>query len=71
MLVKRIAQVTYWVGMVCVALALFSRLMSVFGFEMTHVFSKGHPIDYHSYLDASLLFLFASMASSLYARLER
>jgi hypothetical protein len=71
MLVKRIAQVTYWVGIACVALALISRLMSFFGFEMTLSFAKSHPIDFHSFLDAALLFLFSSMASSLYARLEQ
>jgi hypothetical protein len=70
MLVKRIAQVTYWLGMACVVAAVFSRLMTFFGFEMTLAFAKSHPIDFHSFLDAALLFLFSSMASSLYARLE-
>jgi hypothetical protein len=70
MLVKTIARLTYWVGMACVALALISRLMNAMGFEMVGVLTKGHPIDYHSLLDGALLFLFSSIASSLYARLE-
>jgi hypothetical protein len=46
------------------------RLMNALGFEMVGVLTKGHPIDYHSLLDGALLFLFSSIASSLYARLE-
>ena len=70
MLVKMIARLTYWVGMACVALAVILRLMNALGFEMVGVLTKGHPIDYHSLLDGALLFLFSSIASSLYARLE-
>ena len=70
MLVKTTARLTYWAGMACVALALISRLMNAMGFEMVGVLTKGHPIDYHSLLDGALLFLFSSIASSLYARLE-
>ena len=70
MLVKVIARLTYWVGMACVALAVILRLMNALGFEMVGVLTKGHPIDYHSLLDGALLFLFSSIASSLYARLE-
>jgi hypothetical protein len=70
MLVKQIARVTYWLAVICLLLALISRLMNALGFEAIQFTTKGHPVDYHSFLDATILFLFASMASSLYARLE-
>jgi len=53
-----------------VAAALFSRLMNILGFEAVRMSTKGNPIDFRSFLDAALLFLFSSIASSLYARLD-
>jgi hypothetical protein len=70
MVVKTIARVTYWLGILCVAAALFSRLMNILGFEAVRMSTKGNPIDFRSFLDAALLFLFSSIASSLYARLD-
>ena len=70
MLVKQIARVTYWLAILCLVLALVSRLINALGYEAIHFTTRGHPVDYHSFLDGALLFLFASMASSLYARLE-
>jgi hypothetical protein len=70
MVVRLIARVTYWLGIVCMVLALTLRVCNAMGFEFLHVVTKGNPIDFRSFLDATLLFLFASMASSLYARLD-
>jgi hypothetical protein len=70
MLVKLIGRVTYWLGIICVVLALGSRIMNVLGFEMTRVLTRGNQIDFRSFLDGALLFLFASIASSLYTRLD-
>jgi hypothetical protein len=70
MVVKLIARVTYWLGIVCMVLALALRVFNAMGFEFLHVVTKGNTIDFRSFLDATLLFLFASMASSLYARLD-
>ena len=70
MVAKLIARVTYWLGIICMVLAVALRLFNALGFEFTHMVTKGNPIDVRSFLDATLLFLFASMASSLYARLD-
>jgi len=70
MLVKLIARVTYWIGIACLVLAFGFRLFNAMGYEFIHFTTRGNTIDFRSFLDASLLFLFASMASSLYARLE-
>jgi len=70
MAVKMIARVTYWLGLLCVGLALISRFFNTFGFEAAHFYTRGNPVDYRSYLDGALLFLFTSIASSLYSRLN-
>jgi hypothetical protein len=70
MVAKLIARVTYWLGIVCMVMALASRLFNALGFEFIHFTTRGNPIDFRSFLDATLVFLFASMASSLYARLD-
>ena len=70
MAAKLIARVTYWLGITCAILAMALRLFNAMGFEFTHLVTKGNTIDFRSFLDAALLFLFASMASSLYARLD-
>jgi hypothetical protein len=70
MIVKRIAQVTYWLGLICATLALIFRFANMFGYEFAHISTRGNSVDVRSYLDAALLFLFTSIASSLYARVE-
>jgi hypothetical protein len=70
MVVKLIARVTYWLGTLCFALALGARVMNALGFEMTHVSTRGNPIDFHSFIDGAVLSLLVSMASSLYSRLD-
>lgn len=64
---KYILKVSYWLGVICAALSIVTRVASSLGFEMTALNTRGHRIDYHSLLDGALLFLFIAMASALYA----
>jgi hypothetical protein len=64
---KYILKVSYWVGVICAVLAIVTRIASSLGFEMVTLHTRGHEIDYHSLLDAALLFLFIAMASAGYA----
>lgn len=64
---KYILKVSYWVGVICAVLAIVTRVASSLGFEMLTLNTRGHAIDYHSLLDAALLFLFIAMASEGYA----
>ena len=70
MVVKLIARVTYWLGITCTVLALGARLLNAAGINGAYFLTKGNTIDFRSALDAALLFLFASIASSLCARLD-
>jgi hypothetical protein len=67
MMEKYILMVSYWLGILCAALAIVARISSSLGFEMVALHTRGHEIDYHSLLDAALLFLFVAMASAGYA----
>lgn len=64
---KHILRWSYWLGVVCAVLAIVMRLSNALGFEFVHVPTKGNWIDFHSLLDAALLFLFIAIASSGYA----
>jgi hypothetical protein len=64
---KYILMVSYWLGILCAVLAIVARISSSLGYEMVTLNARGHAIDYHSLLDAALLFLFVAMASAGYA----
>lgn len=63
---KYILMVSYWLGIIAAVFALIMRVSSAMGFEMVALNTRGHAIDYHSLLDAALLFLFVAMASAGY-----
>ena len=64
---KQILKWSYWLGVTCAVLAIVMRLSNALGFELVHVPTRGNWIDFHSFLDAALLFLFIAIASSGYA----
>jgi hypothetical protein len=64
---KYILLVSYWLGVVCAVLAIAMRISNALGFEFVHMSTRGNSIDFHSLLDAALLFLFVAIASSGYA----
>ena len=64
---KYILKASYWLGVVCAVLAIVMRLSNALGFEFVRFSTRGNGIDFHSLLDAALLFLFIAIASSGYA----
>ena len=64
---KYILTGSYWLGVTCTVLALVTRVSNALGFEFVHFTTRGNVIDFHSLLDAALLFLFVAIASSGYA----
>jgi hypothetical protein len=67
---KYILMVSYWLGILCAVAAIVMRVSSSLGYEMVTLNTRGHAIDYHSLLDAALLFLFVAIASAGYASLK-
>jgi hypothetical protein len=66
-MVKYIAMSSYWLGVVCAMVALIARACDALGIAFVHFLTKGNTIDFRSFLDAAVLFLFIAIASSSYA----
>ena len=63
---KHIIQWSYWLGVVCVVLALVTRALNVLGVASL-VLGRGNPIGYRSFLDGALLFFLTAIATASYA----
>lgn len=63
---KHIIQWGYWLGVVCVVLAVVTRGLNVLG-VVNLLTGRGNPIGYRSFLDGALLFFLAAIATSAYA----
>jgi hypothetical protein len=65
-MVKYIAVSSYWLGVVCSLVAVVARLCDAMGIAFVHILTRGNNIDFRSFLDAGLLFLFIAIASANY-----
>ena len=63
---KHIVRWSYWLGVVCVALALVTRALNVLGVARNVFTGQGQPISYHSFVDGALLFFVTAIATSSY-----
>lgn len=64
---KQIILWSYWLGVVCVVVALVTRALNVLGVLGTLIAGRGAPIGYRSFFDGALLFFLAAIATSSYA----
>jgi hypothetical protein len=64
---KMIARWSYWLGMVCLVIAVIWRAVNACGFWLPMTITPGHTIWYLSFFHASILFLVASIATACYA----
>ena len=65
-MVKYIAVGSYWLGVVCALVAVVARICDATGILFVRFLTKGNNIDFRSFLDAGLLFLFIAIASANY-----
>jgi hypothetical protein len=65
-MVKYIGVASYWLGVVFSVVAVVTRIFNALGYEFAHVSTRGNTIDFRSFLDAGLLFLFIAIASANY-----
>jgi hypothetical protein len=65
-MVKYIGVASYWLGVVFSVVAVVTRIGNALGYEFAHVSTRGNNIDFRSFLDAGLLFLFIAIASANY-----
>jgi len=66
----QIAKLSYWIGALCTVLVLVARALNVMGMDLLVFPTRGRQIDYHTFLDASLLFYAVSIATTVYLRLS-
>jgi hypothetical protein len=64
---KNIAQVTYWLGIACLIVALVWRALNALGLWVPMQVSQGQTVYYMSFYKGSLLFFVAAIATTCYA----
>jgi hypothetical protein len=69
-MVRYIAVASYWLGVVCSVVAVVARICDAMGIVFVHILTRGNNIDFRSFLDAGLLFLFIAIASANYEWLQ-
>ena len=69
-MVKYIAVTSYWIGVVCAMVSVIARICDALGIVFVHILTRGNNIDFRSFLDAGLLFLFIAIASANYASFQ-
>lgn len=63
---KLVARIGYWVGLVCMAIAVVWRGLNAFGILVQERLTQGVSIWYMSFVKASVLFLLVAIASANY-----
>jgi hypothetical protein len=64
---KHILRWSYWLGVASILLALLTRALDVFGAFPVVLRGQGDPISFHTFLNGTLIFFLAAIASSCYA----
>ena len=67
---KLIARWSYWLGFVCLVIAVIWRTLNAFGMWMPLNVTPGHTIWYLSFFHASILFFGTTVATACYAWLN-
>jgi len=66
---KLIARWCYWLGIVCLVIAVIWKAVSVFRSWLPAA-TSGHTLGHSAFMHASILFLVATIASACYAWLD-
>lgn len=64
---KHIVRFSYWLAMVCLALALIMRVASLAGASFSQLFTKGNPVSYRTFLVGALLLFLVTIATRSYS----
>jgi hypothetical protein len=68
---KYIMRWSYWLGVVCVALSVVTRILNTLGLSTMLLQTRGNSISYRSFVDGALLFLITSIATAGFAWFKR
>jgi len=64
MMEKHILRWSYWLGIVCVVLAVVTRILNTLGLSTVLLHTRGDPISFRTFVDGALLFLIACIATA-------
>lgn len=61
---KHIMQWSYWLGVLCVLLALVTRILNSLGLPTTLLQTRGDPVSFRTFVNGAMLFLVTSIATT-------
>lgn len=68
---KHIMRWSYWLGVVCVVLAVVIRILNALGLPTILLQTRGNAISFRSFVDGALLFLITSIATAGFVWFKR
>lgn len=68
---KHIIRWSYWLGLVCVALAAVTRILNTLGLSTILLQTRGNPLSPRTFLDAATLLLLTSIATACFIWFKR
>jgi hypothetical protein len=61
---KILIKVSYWLGVVCIALALLSKALNALGVNFLQFMTRGNDVGYHSFVLGAVLFFLMAIATA-------
>jgi hypothetical protein len=63
-MVKLLIRVSYWLGVVCIVLAVLSKAFNALGLNVLQFMTRGNDVGYHSYVLGAVLFFLMAIATA-------
>jgi hypothetical protein len=63
-MVKLLIRVSYWLGVVCIVLAVLSKVFNAIGMNVLQFMTRGNDVGYHSYVLGAVLFFLVAIATA-------
>jgi hypothetical protein len=63
-MVKLLIRVSYWLGVVCIVLAVLSKVFNAIGMNVLQFMTRGNDVGYHSYVLGAVLFFLMAIATA-------
>jgi hypothetical protein len=68
---KHIMRWSYWLGIVCVLLAMVARILNILGLSTMLLQTRGNPLSFRTFVNGALLFLITSIATAGFVWFKR
>lgn len=64
-LIAILLKVSYWLGVLCLFLAVLSKVLNSLGTDLGEFMTRGNNIGYHSFIIGAILFLLMAIATGI------